>query len=198
MTPELWAEIERHYHEIVDLAEEEREVRLNAIADEKVRREVMAMIDGGSVDAQQIASAVNTVAVQAAYLDQRLGPWRITGIIGRGGMGAVYAGLRDDNAFEKKVAIKMLHAGIGGTALGRFRQERDILATLDHPNIAHLIDAGETEWGVPYIVMEYVDGRPVTAWCAEHKLSADGILRLFPASAVPSSTRIRSWLSTAI
>src|SRR5579884_1350686 len=111
---------------------------------------------------------------------QTFGPWRTTRLIGHGGMGAVYEAVRDDGAFDKRVAVKVLHSGHDSPAAReRFRQERDILAALDHPYIAHLIDAGETASGVSYIVMEYVDGVAVTEWCATRKPGREELLRLF-------------------
>src|SRR5579885_2953288 len=89
----------------------------------------------------------------------RFGPYRVFDAIGRGGMGAVYRAARDDQVFDKQVAIKVLHVGLESTeAHGRFRQERQILANLDHPNIARLLDGGDTADGQPFIVLEYVDG----------------------------------------
>ena len=113
-------------------------------------------------------------------MPQRFGPWRVTGVIGHGGMGAVYKAVRDDQAFEKQVAIKTLHLGLDSPpARERFAQERSILATLEHPNIARLLDGGETEGGVSYIVLEYVDGEPIVDYCARHKLGREARLELF-------------------
>ena len=95
-------------------------------------------------------------------------------------MGAVYRAVRDDSVFDKQVAIKVLHVGLESTeALARFRQERQILANLEHPNIARLIDGGDTADGRPYIVLEYVDGEPISKYCARHKLSPEAQLELF-------------------
>jgi len=102
----------------------------------------------------------------------RLGPYRIVREIGRGGMGVVYEAARDDAEFERRVAIKVLPAAWSASALvERFRFERRVLAGLDHPSIARLLDGGTTEDGVPYYVMEYVDGRPIDAWCHERRLT---------------------------
>src|SRR5207248_236370 len=102
--------------------------------------------------------------------------------IGHGGMGTVYLALRDDDVVQKQVAIKVVRAGAGeADVLRRFRQERAILASLDHPAIARLIDAGSTEEGLPYFVMDYVDGEPIDTWCDRHKLNVTERLKLFRA-----------------
>jgi serine/threonine protein kinase len=97
----------------------------------------------------------------------RLGNYRLTHEIGRGGMGAVYAAVRNDDQYRQKVAIKLVKAdfarGAGAeSVLQRFRSERQILARLEHPNIARLLDGGATPEGWPYLVMEYIEGQPLT------------------------------------
>jgi non-specific serine/threonine protein kinase/serine/threonine-protein kinase len=103
---------------------------------------------------------------------RRLGPYRLVREIGRGGMGVVYEGARDDAEFARRVAIKLLPAALASATLDeRFRLERQVLAGLDHPNIARLFDAGSSDDGVPYLVMEYVDGQPIDAWCRGRQLT---------------------------
>ena len=109
-----------------------------------------------------------------------MGPYRIVRPLGRGGMGAVYLAVRDDDQFHKEVAIKTLKFELeGGSAVSRFRHERQILAHLEHPNIARLLDGGATEQGTPYIVLEYVAGVPIADWCEKQRLSIEQRLRLF-------------------
>src|SRR5699024_3626763 len=92
---------------------------------------------------------------------------------------AVYEGVRADDQFHKRVAIKFLRRGLeGDLAIRRFRYERQIIANLSHPNIASLLDGGVTEDGQPYFVMEYVDGEPITRWCAERRLGLRARVRL--------------------
>ena len=99
------------------------------------------------------------------WTGRRVGPYRIVRPLGRGGMGAVYLAVRDDDQFHKEVAIKTLKFELeGSSAVSRFRHERQILAHLEHPNIARLLDGGTTEQGTPYIVLEYVAG------VADHRL----------------------------
>ncbi|MBL8176681.1 MAG: protein kinase [Bryobacterales bacterium] len=112
---------------------------------------------------------------------RHIGPYRLERIIGRGGMGVVYLATRSDNEFRKHVAIKILQSTVlSDDMLRRFRQERQILASLEHPNIARLIDGGTTESGEPYFVMEYISGGlPLDRYCEEHQLPLNDKLRLF-------------------
>jgi len=110
----------------------------------------------------------------------RLGAYAIVRELGRGGMGAVYLAQRADGVFEKQVAIKILKRGTDtDEILRRFNAERQILARLDHPNIARLLDGGTSDDGLPYFVMEYVDGVPITQFAREHELSVAERLKLF-------------------
>ena len=110
----------------------------------------------------------------------RIGPYKIVREIGHGGMGSVYLAERDDEQYRQQVAIKLIKPGLGGELIRkRFRNEMQILADLSHPNIARLLDGGETSDGVPYLVMEYVEGRPIDVFCDEKQLSIDERLRLF-------------------
>ena len=100
--------------------------------------------------------------------------------IGRGGMGVVYLAERSDETFHRRAAIKLVLPPVNSTAVvARFQQEREILASLDHPNIAKLLDAGVTEEGWPYFVMEFVDGQPIHRWCDERRLNISQRLELF-------------------
>jgi non-specific serine/threonine protein kinase/serine/threonine-protein kinase len=111
---------------------------------------------------------------------QRVGPYRLLREIGRGGMGTVYLATRDDGEFQHEVAVKLVKRGMDTDAiLARFRHERQILAGLDHPNIAHLLDGGTTDTGLPYFVMEYVAGTPVREFAEAHALTIDQRLTLF-------------------
>ena len=110
----------------------------------------------------------------------RVGPYRVLDVIAHGGMGTVYRAVRDDDAFEKTVALKLVRGGAASEyAERRFRQERQILARLQHPSIATILDGGATPEGQPYLVMEHVDGRPITAYCDEQGLGTRDRLALF-------------------
>lgn len=110
----------------------------------------------------------------------QIGAYRIVGLLGRGGMGIVYRSARADGTFEKEVALKLVKRGMDtDEVLRRFRRERRILATLEHPGIARILDAGAAPDGRPYLVMECVDGRPITTWADEHDLPINARLDLF-------------------
>ena len=112
--------------------------------------------------------------------DGRLGVYRLIREIGHGGMGTVYLGVRDDDAFQKRVAIKVLKRGMDTDSIvRRFRHERQILASLEHPFIASLLDGGSTPDGRPYFAMEYVEGQPIGDYCDTHRLDTPARLGLF-------------------
>jgi len=111
---------------------------------------------------------------------QMIGPYRVLRELGKGGMGIVYLAVRDDGAFRKNVAIKLLRGdAVTAEFVDRFRNERQVLANLDHPNIARILDGGDTPDGMPFYVMEYVEGRPIDRYCDEDKLSLNDRLKLF-------------------
>jgi len=111
---------------------------------------------------------------------ERIGPYRIVRSLGRGGMGEVFLAERADEQFQQQVAIKLVRRGLLSRQVqGRLKLERQILATLDHPNIARLFDGGTTTDGTPYIVMEFVDGEPIDTYCDSRCLSVEQRLRLF-------------------
>lgn len=115
-----------------------------------------------------------------SWIGRRIGAYRITGVLGSGGMGTVLLGERADAQFDKRVAVKVIRAGMATEdVLRRFRQERQLLARLEHPNIARLIDGGATDDGQPYLVMDYVNGVTLSAWLDQKRLALDDRLRLF-------------------
>jgi serine/threonine-protein kinase len=115
-----------------------------------------------------------------AMVGRRLGPYRIVGLIGRGGMGEVCLAVRDDDQFQKLVAVKLIRRGLDDASmLARFRAERQILARLEHPGIARLIDAGATEEGWPFFVMEHVEGQRIDAYADAARLDTHSRLALF-------------------
>jgi eukaryotic-like serine/threonine-protein kinase len=126
--------------------------------------------------------AASEAAATTLMQDRRFGAYRILYEIGRGGMGSVYLADRVDQTFHKRVAIKIVRPEFrDAEIIGRFRQEREILAALDHPTIARVIDGGSTDEGVPYFVMDYVDGQPIDTWCHQHKADVTRRLELFRA-----------------
>ncbi len=117
--------------------------------------------------------------VFADYVGQMIGPYRVTKTLGLGGMGEVVLAERADEQFRQQVAIKLVRRGLVSRQVrGRLKIERQILASLNHPNIAKLLDGGVTSDGTPYIVMEFVEGEPIDAYCDRHRLSTRDRLRL--------------------
>src|SRR5687768_10968338 len=110
---------------------------------------------------------------------QRLGPYRIERKLGTGGMGDVYLAERADEEYQQRVAIKLVRAGVYSAQVqSRLRMERQILARLEHPNIARLLDGGRAPDGTPYLVMEYIDGEPIDTYCDRRRLGLDARLAL--------------------
>lgn len=179
MSPERLHDLEALYFELVDLPFQERERRLAELTDSAVREDLRALLQA-SVKTEVsavIGSAASSILETLA--PERFGPWRVTGILGTGGMGAVYRAQRDDGVYQREVAIKVLPRRVESSVLrNRFVQERQILATFDHPNIAHMLDGGESGTG-PYIVLEFIDGADIVAYCEARKLSIKDRLRLF-------------------
>jgi serine/threonine protein kinase len=200
MTPERWRRVETVFQTALDVAPENRERFLAeaCVGDEVLHREVERLIeryeaaDGfleqPAVDLRQIAGnelptlSLKDVHAPAHGLESgaRVGAYRVLRELGRGGMGAVYLAERAESDFRKLVAVKVVKRGMDTDfVLRRFRHEQRALATLDHPNIARLLDGGATDDGLPYIIMEYVEGRDIDRYCDEHKLSIEARLRLF-------------------
>jgi serine/threonine protein kinase/tetratricopeptide (TPR) repeat protein len=122
----------------------------------------------------------STAADENSMIGRHVGPYRIEREIGRGGMGTVYEAWRADGEFQHRVAIKLIRSGADREfVLRRFRNERQILAALDHPNIGRLLGGGTTEDGNPYFAMEYIEGQPLYRYADEHNLAVSDRLRLF-------------------
>jgi tetratricopeptide (TPR) repeat protein/tRNA A-37 threonylcarbamoyl transferase component Bud32 len=180
---------ERLFAEALALPREEHSAFLaQNCGDDQVQQEVASLLAFASRPPGGITEAIQHAAGALGTPDfggLRVGPYRLTGRIGQGGMGAVYRAVRDDDQFQKTVAVKMLRFPDGDPAvLERFRRERQILASLEHPHIARLLDGGAwvppgSAEPQPYIVMEFVDGVPLTFYCEQHKLPTGLRLALF-------------------
>ncbi|MBO9664922.1 tetratricopeptide repeat protein [Dokdonella sp.] len=153
-------------------AEVESLLGAEAVADAKLENRVLEW--AGDLAGEEIPG----VAAEHVTGDL-IGGWRLGGEIGRGGMGTVWRAERADGVFEERAALKLIRRGLDSDAiLGRFLAERRILARLQHPNIAHLVDGGMTEDGRPYFAMELVEGEPITTWADARKLSVRTRVRL--------------------
>lgn len=185
-----WSAVDALFAELVDLPPPERAARLAAYpGDPAVPAEVaelLAALAEDRVDLEPSPGASHlTLAGTSATLDislagRRLGPWAVVREVGRGGMGAVYEAFRADDQYQKRVAIKTLAGGADREAVARrFQQERQILASLEHPGIATLLDGGVTDEGLPYLVMEFVDGEPLDRFCEVRRVPLRERLDLF-------------------
>jgi serine/threonine protein kinase len=164
--------------------------------DEALRREIDSLLAAHD-EAGEFLSLPAVAAGAASAEVRRFGPYRVLDEIGRGGMAVVYRAVRDDDLFHKTVALKLLSAVGSEVLLRRFFQERQILGRLQHPNIAAVFDGGATEEGQPYLVMELIDGRPITEYCDESLSQPGGGSRCSAPSAKRSTTRTRTSSSIA-
>ncbi len=153
--------------------------------DDELRREVESLLhsSGQTMGFLQkpVLEAAKQIAAQETLPGKRIGAYQLLRVLGEGGMGKVYLAARADDLYQKQVAIKTVSLGLGQNQvlLLRFGSERQILANLDHPNIARLLDGGVTEDGLPYLVMEYVDGVRFDDYCRIHQLGTNQRLELF-------------------
>lgn len=189
MTPERWREIDEIFQQAADqpVARRSSFVEERCAGDAELRREVESLLvaDGDSerfVDAKfsdlDLFADLSSGAIPEGG---RAGVYRILRLIGSGGMASVYLAERADGEFQQRVAIKFVRGGHNDPewARNRFRMEREILARLEHPNIARLLDGGTAPNGTPYLVMEYVEGLPMQTWLTQRKPSVREILRVF-------------------
>ena len=189
MTPQQWQRIRPILESALELDPASRPAFLDgACEDAALRHEVDSLIaareqNSNFLECPAVAEMVldqNTVSVAAWTTGMKLGPYEIHSWLGAGGMGEVYRAFRADDEYTKQVAIKLVRAGQNSDfVLNRFKNERQILASLDHPNIARLLDGGTTENGVPYFVMELIEGHPIDDYCDNHKLPTSDRLKLF-------------------
>jgi serine/threonine protein kinase/tetratricopeptide (TPR) repeat protein len=191
MAPENLKQAENILKNALDLVPEKRTRYITeaCAGDADLKRQVETLLThhgGGALLDETLPITHSTDPGVPAYEDldpmlgRLIGAYRIERELGRGGMGAVYEALRADNVFRKRVAIKVVKRGMDTDfILKRFRNERQILATLDHPNIARLLDGGTTDDGLPYFVMEYIEGRPLYQYCDDTCLNVDQRLQLF-------------------
>jgi eukaryotic-like serine/threonine-protein kinase len=183
LTPAQFAEVKALFLQVCDLPETPREQQLNgAHLDPDIVAQVRKMLAKSSSTArlaQPVLNALNFDLPTALGAGDVLGAWTLQEEIGQGGMGRVFKAKRSDGHFEQLAAVKLLAGTASAAALKHLARERQILASLVHPNIARLLDGGSTPAGQPYLVMEYVKGLTIDAYCLEKKLSQAAILRLY-------------------
>jgi eukaryotic-like serine/threonine-protein kinase len=189
MTPERWKQIQDNLNIVTALAPSERESFLNELrdTDPELKGELESLLSFESTDPNFLRTAgVRSLmkgtwqeAKRTSMLGRVFGSYRLTELLGSGGMGDVYRAVRVDGQYDQQVALKIVRPDFAGELAARFRHERQILASLDHPNIARIFDGNTTEDGVPYLVMELIEGLPITEYCNHHHLSIDERLKLF-------------------
>ena len=196
MHPERWPHVTDLMHRALDVPEVERRawIEAQAAGDAEIVAEVVRLLDahvnaGRFLEdpliarpgaATELHDALSGATGGMIGVGTSLGHYRILREIGHGGMGTVYLGARADDVFEKQVAIKVVSGAFVGHALQEsFSRERQLLATLDHPGIARVLDGGATANGLQFLVMEYVDGTPIDAYCDARQLGTHARLRLF-------------------
>ncbi len=185
MTDAQWRRLAEIVPEALARPTDERAAFLDAACtsstgapDGALRAEAEALV--AAAEAADASGALASPVVAArAPAPERVGPWRVTGVLGEGGMGVVYAAERADGAYERAVALKRLHPSVGADLGARLAAERHALARLEHPGIARLYDAGVDDAGAPYLVMERVDGQPLTAYADAAGLDARARVALF-------------------
>ena len=186
MTPERYQQVKAAYEAAVDCeATKRQEVLQEACGnDEELRCAVESLLaDRNEAEtfletpAYHVADKRDDIPLQAG---QRIGAYKLLQELGHGGMGAVWLAQRADEQYQKRVAIKLIKRGMDTEEiLNRFRYERQILASLEHPNIARLLDGGTTPDGLPYLVMEHIEGQPMDEYCNVHRLATIARLQLF-------------------
>jgi serine/threonine protein kinase/tetratricopeptide (TPR) repeat protein len=180
-----WERAQRLFLSAADLPLYERSRFLDesCAGDAELRAEVESLMRADRNSGEVIASVVEREAALLFEIQvpgDRVGPYRVVHELGRGGMGAVFLAVRDDDQYQKQVAIKVVKRGMDtAEVLERFRHERQILANLDHPYIARLHDGGTTSDGRPFFVMEFVEGLPIDIYCRQNLLTTKDRLRLF-------------------
>ncbi len=190
MFPTRWGEVKEKLQVAFEMEPLRRAAYLEELeaSDPELRREIESLLDSHeqagadflNTSARDLFAEPDLTLPHSAMIGRRIGSYQIVEQIGAGGMGEVYRAVRADEQYRKEVALKLVSAGPDAAfVIGRFKNERQILAGLDHPNIARLLDGGVTEDGVPYFIMELIEGRPVDEFCDHHRLPVTERLILF-------------------
>lgn len=190
MTPERYSRLKQLFFAVEEIESENRAAFLaeNCNGDGELQNAVLELLASSAKAEGFIERAAYEVLSETLVADvpgisvagKRIGAYKIVREINHGGMGTVYLAVRDDNIYQKQVAIKIVRGGFDSTELHRrFYDERKILARLDHPNITKLLDGGTTDDGLPYYVMDYVEGVALNQYCKQNTLSINERLKLF-------------------
>jgi serine/threonine protein kinase len=195
MPSERWQRIKELFHAALAVEAYQRAAFLDTACagDPSLREEVEALLVSDEKAKDFIARPAVEMAAESLASNgvdsmngRRIGPYKIIREIGHGGMGVVYLAERADQQYQKRVAIKVIRRHLeADSMLRRFRSEQQILANLDHPNIAKLLDAGTTEDRLSYFIMDYIEGLPMDLYCDTHKLPIVERLKLFCAVCAP-------------
>jgi formylglycine-generating enzyme required for sulfatase activity/tRNA A-37 threonylcarbamoyl transferase component Bud32 len=186
---ERWSLVRALFEEALEMPHEQRVpfVHKRCGRDAELAEEVLRLVKreteiGGYLEPVEIVAqtAREIVEPEKALVGEKLGDWRLERVLGSGGMGTVHLAHREGNDFQQRGAVKLLRRGFDGPeARERFRRERRLLAQLEHQSIARLLDGGIAQNGQPFIVMEYVEGRPIDVWCNERQAAVRERLVLF-------------------
>ncbi len=185
MSAQRWARVEDLFSRALAANPNERQrLVADAAADDDMLRAAVESLLGEHAREpaflEQVPTWLDAPAALPDTQPERLGPYRILKTLGRGGMGTVYLAERETPEFRQQVALKVVRRGIDtDDVIARFRAEREILASLDHPNISRFLDVGTTDSGAPFLVMEYVDGMPILKFCDRNKLTVAERCELF-------------------
>ncbi|MBM3450720.1 MAG: serine/threonine protein kinase [Armatimonadetes bacterium] len=180
--PAFWDKVKAAFQEVADRPKADRPAALDRLnLDTHILAEVAMLLESHEASGDFLEAPILTApSAPDDVIGTRVGPYEVKSVIGSGGMGVVYLAGRADREFEMQAAIKIVKRGMDSDEiLRRFRDERQTLARLEHPNIAKLLDGGSTESGQPYLVMEYVRGTRVDRFCDEAKWTIAERLRLF-------------------
>ncbi len=187
MTPDRWQRVKELFDQAAAVDPSDRAAFLDLVCeDSELKAEVASLLASDDQDVtlleRPVGEILGEILPAGPATGRRFGPYRTVREIGRGGMAVVYAAVRDDDQYRKQVAIKLIKRGMDTDAIvARFLKERQILANLEHPNIARMLDGGMSEDGLPYLVMEYVEGVPIDRYCDQQVLSTEARLELFRA-----------------
>jgi serine/threonine protein kinase len=184
LAPDRWRAASAHLDELLDTTPADRAARLDLLrhTDPQVADDVRALLAAHEAvnDRQFLEVGPPPPPGSGPGVGSTVGSYRLVSLIGHGGMGSVWLGERADGRFEGQAAIKLLNSGFMDSAgERRFRREGTILARLTHPHIARLVDAGVSDTGRPYLVLEYINGAHINDYCLQHRLSVKQTLRLF-------------------